>query len=378
MQKLLLLLLAIGCSAFAEIQPETMGVIRTLPETYPPHWIIVQDSAFFHMSDGKFIVIDADSDDSAARFKGFLNASFIAQFHQAKTKPELYVVETFHSRGNRGVRTDVLTIFDKSTLTPTGEVVVPAKRVSGMPTDYHLQLVDDERIALIYNFTPATSVSVVDIEAREFLGEIPIPGCALVYPMAGRAFASLCADGSMLSVQIDDEGGQGSSHRTEPFFDADSDPLMEKATIIDGVGYFPTFLGDVYPVDLNGSKPDIGKPWSLVGEEEGDWRPGGLQLTGSDADGRLYVLMHPQGYDGSHKDPGVEVWIYDTKKKRRVQRIELAAPAISVAVTRDEDALLVATNINLEIDVYSVLSGEHLRTIGDFGQETPFMLHGAQ
>ena len=378
MQKLLLLLLAIGCSAFAEVQPETMGVIRTLPETYPPHWIIVQDSTFFHMSDGKFIVIDADSDDSAARFKGFLNASFIAQFHQARTKPELYVAETFHSRGNRGVRTDVLTIFDKSTLTPKGEVVVPAKRVSGMPTDFHLQLVDDERIALIYNFTPATSVSVVDIEAREFLGEIPIPGCALVYPMAGRAFASLCSDGSMLSVQIDDDGGQGSSHRTEPFFDADSDPLMEKATIIDGVGYFPTFLGNVYPVDLSGSKPDIGRPWSLVGEEEGDWRPGGLQLTGRDADGRLYVLMHPQGYDGSHKDPGVEVWIFDTKKKRRVQRIELATPAISVAVTRDEDALLVATNINLEIDVYSVLSGEHLRTIGDFGQETPFMLHGAQ
>ncbi|MCP5093806.1 MAG: amine dehydrogenase, partial [Gammaproteobacteria bacterium] len=188
---------------------------------------------------------------------GMLNASFIAQFHQAKTRPEMYVAETFHSRGNRGVRTDVLTIYDKTTLAPTGEVVVPAKRVSGMPTEYHLQLVDNERIALIYNFTPATSVSVVDIEAREFLAEIPIPGCALVYPMAGRAFASVCADGSMLSVQIDEDGGQASSHRTEPFFDAANDPLMEKATIIDGLGYFPTFLGNVYPVDLNGSTPDI-------------------------------------------------------------------------------------------------------------------------
>ncbi|MCP5093748.1 MAG: methylamine dehydrogenase, partial [Gammaproteobacteria bacterium] len=157
-----------------------------------------------------------------------------------------------------------------------------------------------------------------------------------------------------------------------------NDPLMEKATIIDGLGYFPTFLGNVYPVDLNGSTPDIGKPWSLVGEEEGGWRPGGLQLTGSDADGRLYVLMHPQGNDGSHKAPGVEVWVFDPKKKRRVQRIELAVPAISIAVTRDNDPLLVATNINLEVDVYSVSNGEYLRTIGDFGQETPFMLYGAQ
>ncbi len=378
MKKLLLLAVAVSVTAYAEIRPETMGVIQTLPSTYPPHWVIVQDSAFFHMSDGKFIVIDADSDDPAARFKGMLNASFIAQFHQAKTRPEMYVAETFHSRGNRGVRTDVLTIYDKTTLAPVDEVIVPAKRVSAIPTEYYLQLVDDEKLALIFNFSPATSVSVVDIEAREFLAEIPTPGCALAYPMAGRAFASLCADGSMLSIQIDEDGGQASSHRTEPFFDAANDPLMEKATIIDGLGYFPTFLGNVYPVDLNGSTPDIGKPWSLVGEEEGGWRPGGLQLTGSDADGRLYVLMHPQGNDGSHKAPGVEVWVFDPKKKRRVQRIELAVPAISIAVTRDNAPLLVATNINLEVDVYSVSNGEYLRTIGDFGQETPFMLYGAQ
>ncbi|MCP5090926.1 MAG: amine dehydrogenase, partial [Gammaproteobacteria bacterium] len=116
MKKLLLLAVAVSVTAYAEIRPETMGVIQTLPSTYPPHWVIVQDSAFFHMSDGKFIVIDADSDDPAARFKGMLNASFIAQFHQAKTRPEMYVAETFHSRGNRGVRTDVLTIYDKTTL----------------------------------------------------------------------------------------------------------------------------------------------------------------------------------------------------------------------------------------------------------------------
>ncbi len=380
MKRLLALAAAASVSviAFAEIQPERMGVIQTLPETYPPHWIIVQDSAFFHMSDGKFIVIDADSDDSAARFKGMFNASFIAQFQQAKTRPEMYVAETFHSRGNRGVRTDVLTIYDKTTLAPAGEVVLPARRVSGIPTEYYVQLVDDEKFALIFNFSPATSVSVVDIEAREFMAEIPTPGCALAYPMAGRAFASLCADGSMLSVQINEDGGQASSHRTEPFFDAANDPLMEKATIIDGVGYFPTFLGNVYPVDLTGSTPDIRESWSLVADEEGGWRPGGLQVTGSDADGRLYVLMHPQGGDGSHKAPGAEVWVFDPTKKRRVQRIELAVPAISIAVTRDEDPLLVATNINLEVDVYRAADGKHQRTIGGFGQETPFMLYGAR
>ena len=378
MRKTILVVSFLSVTAVAEIQPEATGEIETLPETYPAHWIIAQDGAFFHMSDGKIIVLDADSDDAATRFKGMFNASFIADFYQARTKPEMYVAETFRSRGNRGERTDVLTIYDKRTLAPTGEVVIPPKRASNMPTEFNLQLVDDESIALVYNFTPVQSVSVVDVVNREFLGEIPTPGCALVYPMAGRAFASLCGDGTMLSVQLDADGQQASAQRTEPFFDVDADAVMEKAAMHDGVGYFPTFMGNLVPIDLNGSTPVIGEPWSLVGDEQGGWRPGGLQVAGTDASGRLYVLMHPEGYEGSHKDPGIEVWIFDTDARRRTGRIELALPAISIGITRDDDPLLVATNINLEIDVYDIGSGEHLRTLNDFGSQTPFMLHGAR
>ncbi len=53
----------------------------------------------------------------------------------------------------------MLTIWDKQTLSPVDEVVMPPKRLSGMPNNYNVQLVDDEKIALIYNFTPATSVT---------------------------------------------------------------------------------------------------------------------------------------------------------------------------------------------------------------------------
>jgi methylamine dehydrogenase heavy chain len=88
--------------------------------------------------------------------------------------------------------------------------------------------------------------------------------------------------------------------------------------------------------------------------------------------------MHAQGREGSHKDPGVEVWVFDGEAESRVRRIELALPAISIAVTRDENPLLIATNINMEIDVYDATSGNHLRTLGDFGQETPLILRAAQ
>ena len=377
MKRLILLTLIFASSAFGQVQPEPTGVIQTLPAPWPAHWIIAHDVAFFHMSDGKFYVLDAESDDAATRVKGIFNGAFIAQFIQATSRPEMYILETFRSRGSRGERTDVLTIYGKDSLAPIGEVVIPPKRASAMPTNYHLQLVDDEKLALIYNFTPATSVSVVDIVNREFLGEIPIPGCSLVYPMAGRAFASLCTDGSMMSVQLDENGEQASTARTGEFFDANDDPIMEKAAMIDGVAYFPTFLGRVVPVDLNGSEPEVGQEWSLLGDGDEGWRPGGIQVTGTDAEGRLYVLMHPEGYEGSHKDPGVEVWVFDIGSGRRVNRIALELPAITFGLTRDDNPLLLTTNINLEVDVYDVESGEYLRTLGETSAQTPFLIHGA-
>ena len=378
MKKLILVAALVSSVALAELQPEPMGVIKTLPATWPAHWIIAHDAAFFHMSDGKMIVLDADSDDPHQRFKGFMNSSFIGMFVQARTRPEIYVAETFRSRGTRGERTDVLTIYDKTTLGPVGEVVIPPKRSSNMPTDYNLRLVDGEKLALIYNFTPAQSVSVVDVVAREFLAEIPIPGCALTYPMGGRAFSSVCSDGSMLTVTIGPDGQQTTSSRTERFFDNDDDPMMEKAAMHDGIAYFPTFLGNIYPVDLNGAMPVVGNSWSMIDDEEGGWRPGGLQLAASDAGGNLYFLMHPEGREGSHKDPGIEVWVFDGEAESRVKRISLELPAISISVTRDEEPLLVATNVNMEIDVYDATSGEHLRTLGDFGQETPLILRASQ
>ncbi len=102
-----------------------------------------------------------------------------------------------------------------------------------------------------------------------------------------------------------------------------------------------------------------------------------MQLAANDTGGNLYFLMHAQGREGSHKDPGVEVWVFDGEAESRVKRIELSLPAISISVTRDEQPLLVATNINMEIDVYDVASGDHLRTLGDFGQETPLILRAS-
>ena len=377
---LLFLLVLNTAPTMADLSNDPIGTVETLPASYPAHWVLVHDAAFFHMLDGRVMVMDADANTVQQQMQGMFNVSFMGAVLQAKSRPEIYAVETVYSKGHRGDRSDIITIYDTATLSPIGDILLPPGKRAGMiPSDYVMQLIDDDKYLLIYNFTPATSVSVVDIMNRKVVNEISLPSCALVYPTGKRGFSSLCNNASMLTVQLD-ENGQVVNKSTMPsFFDIDKDALFERPAIIKGIAYFPTFMGNVREVDLSGSKAVVGKQWSLVSdsEREENWRPGGMQLTGSNGN-NMYVLMHPEGYEGSHKDPGMEVWVYDVKKRKRSKRIALTTPAIVIELTRDETPLLLATNIEMNIDVYDASTGEHLRTLAGFGQETPLILHAAQ
>ncbi len=367
-------------SAQAEIQPEPLGKVNTLPETYPPHWIIVHDSTFFHMLDGRQYVLDADAQTLPEQVKGMFNSSFIATVNQSSIRPEMYVAETYYSRGSRGDRTDVLTIYDKRSLAPVDEVILPNNnRYSGMPNQYANTLIDNERFVLIFNLNPATSLSVVDLEQRRYVGEIPIPGCSLAFPTGQRGFTSICAGGDLYSVQFDANAQVTSSARTQSFNDIDNNPLFEKPAMVGSTAYFPTFLGDMVEVDLSGPAAILGQRWSLLqGDDEG-WRPGGMTYAVTDADNQVYVLVHPEGYDGSHKDPGVELWLYEVGARKRLARHPLKTPGLSIAITRDKKApLMVVTNVEMNLDVYDAKSGQYLRTLTGFGQETPFVVHGAR
>jgi methylamine dehydrogenase heavy chain len=378
MLRKLLAVISMGAAlAHAELPPEPLFKIRTLPVPWPAHWVVAHDAAFFHMSDGKMVVLDADAPTQPEQFKGMFNNAFIGQFAISAKRHEMYVAETFYTRGQRGERTDVITIYDQATLAPGGEVLLPGgKRFSGMPERHALQLIDNERLLLMFNLTPATSVTVVDIEQRKVLGEMDIPGCALMYPTGKRGFTSICGDGALLSTQLDADGGIARQQRSEPVWDVDSDPLFEKPAIADGMAWFPSFHGQLLPVDLRGDFARPGKAFSLLSDEEraAGWRPGGWQFLDTDATGKLYMVFHPDGADGTHKNPGTEVWVFDPQKGKRERRIELKTPAISLTLTRDEKPLMITTNAEMALDVYDAASGEYLRTLTDFGQETPFLV----
>lgn len=355
-----------GATAAAELRPDPL-VATQLPAEPGRHWVWVNDVVFHHMVDGKAFLLDGDS----GRMLGMLSTGFgYNGLVLGKPGTELLSPETYFSRGTRGTRTEVVTLYGPQTLSPVAEIAIPPKRASTIPMLANSRTTDDYRFLLLYNFTPAQSISVVDVPGRKFVGEIETPGCALVYPTGPRAFFSLCGDGAALQIQLDDSGKAISKQRTAKLVDPIDDPVTEKA-VRDGNGWiFVTFTGAVIRLDASASGLKAQGGWSLLdaADRKASWRPGGMQHLALHAQTRrLYSLMHVGGQD-SHKDPGTEVWVYDVAGKRRTQRIVLKDPATSIAVTRDDKPLLFAIFIGApKVDVYDAVSGKFLRSIGEIG-----------
>ncbi len=345
--------------------PETIDT-RILP-TPSPHWLWVDDVVFNYMGDGRASLIDGDT----GAYLGMLSTGVgFMTLGLPSDQSEIYSVETYYTRGLRGDRTDVVTIYDVAELKPVGEIEVPPKRHMSLPTLTNFVLTDDNRFLLIYNFTPAQSVSVVDVKARKFLGEIETTGCAQIYVTGKRTFQMLCQDGSTMRITLDDNGGAKNKAFSEPFFNPAKDPIHDDGARLGDSWYFISYTGDVYQLDGSSGKPTFPESWSLLNVEDraASWLPGGGQfLAIHEPTKRLFVAMH-QGGDFSHKDPGTEIWIYDLVTHQRLQRITANNVVTSVAVTRDDKPLMFTAFLgSTDIEIYDATSGEHLRTVGHMG-----------
>jgi methylamine dehydrogenase heavy chain len=319
MSLLLALVLLVGVARGDE-GADPLGRVLSLPPRPGPHWIWVSDLVL-----QRTVLFDTDT----GNMLGMLSAGMgIVAPVFAPDHREIYLAETYYSRGTRGERTDIVTVYDASSLLPIAEIPLPPKRADHASGVASNAITDDGRFLAVFNLTPATSISVVDLGARRLTAEIATPGCSLVYPAGARRFLMLCGDGSLMSVTLDDAGQEKTKERSAPFFDPNVDPVTEKAARAGNQWLFISFAGVLHPVDISGDVPSFGKAWSIVSEEDkrASWRIGGTQQLAVHApSGRLYALMHQGGKD-THKDPGTEVWVFDIATHARVQRIALKSP----------------------------------------------------
>ncbi len=309
------------------VGPEQIGQVQTLPERPGPHWfwlsdIIMHRAALFDADAGAML----GSITSGSPGVGFAILPLLSADQR-----EIYLAESYFSRGVRGDRSDVVTVYDARTLHPIDEIAIPPKRAEYFPGNASSALSDDGRFLAVFNLTPMTSLSIVDVRARRFLHEVPTPGCSLVYAAGPRRFVMLCATGEALVVSVDEAGSAAGSSRSARFFDAQKDPVTEKAVRRGNEWFFVSFDGIVHPVDVGGDALRFAAPWPLFDDADrgGSWRIGGGQLLAMHApSGRLYALVHQGGPD-THKAPGTEVWVYDVTTRSRVQRIPMLNPLLS-------------------------------------------------
>ena len=322
-----ILVLAAPRASFADLAGEPIGQVAQLPERPGPHWFWISDILLHRTA-----LFDGDSGRLLGTISsGTAGIGFVIYPLFGHGRGEIYLAETYYSRGVRGDRTDVVTVYDARTLQPKAEIPIPAKRGEYFPGNASNALTDDERFMAVFNITPATSVSIVDVETRKFTAEIETPGCSLLFSAGPRRFFLLCANGGAMVINLDEQGREAGIERTEPFFDAQKDPLTEKAVRRGNEWIFVSYDGVVHTVSVGGDELAFGKPWPLLSDadREDSWRIGGLQhLAVHAATGKLYVLMH-QGPRDTHKDPGTEVWVYDMPSQRRIARLELGSPLVS-------------------------------------------------
>jgi len=377
-------------AARAELPVEPTPSVMQLPAEYPDSYVFINDPNFFGIESGKIVIADVGAE--TRQYKGAMTAAQFGFFAEAKTRPELYVVETFYSRGERGERTDVLTIYDKQTLSVTGEIVLPgAKRAQILTEIGAFQLSADERFAYIYNFTPAASVTVVDLVARKVVTDIDIPGCTHAFALKAGGFASLCGNGAATSTMLDENGKKVGQKMSAPFVDIDNSPMFTRPAIIDNVAYFPTYDGRIQPVDFSGSEAVPGESWEIepapVAEKKGFFKklplvgkggnsakrlPSGWQLMSKDDAGRLYVIMRKTETIDDHDFGGDVVYVIDPVSHDIVNKVKLRGDSQIIEVTKGDDPFLVAINIDSTIDVLKANTGEFVRNIGDNIVITPF------
>lgn len=332
--------LVIGVACSAEIPPEQASV-ASLP---PPnaYRIYLSDVAISHIVDGRLHIVDGQT----LKYLGMIGTGFTGLVTLSPDRSEIYVATTYLAKLNRGTRTDQIDVYDSQKLTIKAEIVIPPKHAQSLPYKGMIAATPNGQFILVQNATPASSVSIVDRKAAKFLAEIPTPGCWGILPAqsVNNRFSTICGDGTILTVTLKPDGTASEQQRSERLFDPDKQPVYTHTEHLADTYYFISYLGQLFSANLGGAVATVGKSWSLLDADDVKkaWRPGGYQPFAIQAQtGLLYVAMHPNGKEGSHKDPATEIWAFDLKTQQRVARAP-GNQAIALAVSAGDAPLLFA------------------------------------
>jgi methylamine dehydrogenase heavy chain len=339
------------------LAPDEEGAPITLPAP-KASWVFVER--------GFSVPGNAIYDTETGKMLGLVESSVLSDMAIDPNGKAYYVAESIWTKGWRGTRQDMITVYDSASLKLKTEITIPGRILIGS-RKHNFVLSDNGATAYVYNLDPASSVNMVDLTKGKFVKKIELPGCASMMPLAGIGFSALCSDGSLATVTTG--GAKPVITRSAPFFSATNDPIF------DNFGYdkakkqavFLTYTGQVFTASL-GATPTISQPFTIqvaAGIMPADtkpldvhWYPGGQQsLALHLATGHAFVLMHMGEY-WTHKAEGTEVWELDVAAKKVVKRFVLEDPAGQIAVTQEANPKLILSGDSGVLHILDAKTGE--------------------
>ncbi|WP_139812202.1 amine dehydrogenase large subunit [Ensifer aridi] len=330
---------ALAAQAQPELQEEKVSVERIPVGTKK---LYLADMAASHFVDGRLYILNT----ADLKFMGVVSTGFAGTFSVRHRRGEIYVATTYYSKLTRGERVDLLEVHDASTLELKEEIEIPKTRAQAVNYRSNMQGSADDRFVFIQNATPATSITVVDMNAKVATSEISNDGCYGTYPAAGNPFrfSTICGDGSFGTYTLAQDGKSAERKASANVFDPDKDALFSHAERDGDSWLFVSYGGTVYKVNLEGETAELLETFPINEGVEGGWRPGGYQpIAYNSRSGVLFALMHSDGSEGSHKNPAEEIWAFDVRKKTLLSRSPTKT-ATSLTVSTAEKPTLFAVN----------------------------------
>jgi len=318
----------------ADIPPETLTIEKM--KKADPHRIYLTDLNLNNVIDGRIHVLDGNN----YNYLGLISTGMFGVNTLSRDSSKMFVATTYHTKRNRGNRFDQFEVYRTDDLTLELEIEIPPKHAQALPYKGTITSSQDDKFVFIQNATPASSVSVINMQTKKFVDEISTPGCWIILPARSntRRFSTICGDGTLMTVTLDASGKERTKIRSSKVFDPETDPLFVQAESIGNTYYFVSFHGDVYEMNVENNKAKLLKTWSLLqdADKAAGWRPGGYQLLAVHPESRrLYVAMHPGGGEGTHKYPAKEIWSFDIDSKKRIDRVD-GGNSIAMTLTKEK------------------------------------------
>ena len=272
------------------------------------------------------------------KVQGAVTPGLQAQMGLNKKTGELLTSSSYLKRIVWGDAEIPVQVWDPKTLTLKKEILSSPKFAMTAASIANFQISDDGHYAFLQNATPAASVSVVDLTTDKAVLEVPTPGCWGIYTSTNsNKFSSLCADGKVSTFILSKDASSYQAYRSDKIFDADSDALFLEGQRDKDTLFFTSFNGNLYKLDNSGNCAVLKDKYSYVDDVDGKWAPGGYQVISYNKPNKLlFVTMHPDAVEGSHKDGATQIWVINTAKKKRVARFDVAegSDPVNVAVSQ--------------------------------------------